>query len=114
MKTAPLEKRKHQRYDVNDFVLAVCGSKFGQVINISEKGLAFKLMYADLEALPDNCITSLLSKSKGFLVEELSLKLVRKEGMTTIPSSTIAAQFTTSDTVQLGNIKKFISGITQA
>jgi len=111
METASLEKRKHKRYDVNDFVLAVCGTKLGQVINISEKGLAFKLMYADWESLPDNCRTSLLTKAKGFLVEELSLKLVRKEVMHTNPSGTVAAQFNTSDAIQLNNIKKFISGI---
>ena len=112
MSAPTIEKRKSKRYEVRDFVLATCGPKLGHVINISEKGLAFKLMDTDVDSLPETCKTSLLTKTKGFLVEELSLKLVRKEVMSSSPTSTIAAKFETSDVIQLCKIKQYIFGLT--
>ena len=111
MEKRSLEKRKHQRYDVSDFILAVCGLKLGHVINISEKGLAFKVMDTDLDSLPDVCKTSLLTKTKGFLVEEVSLKLVRKEIAPRSSTSTVAAKFETADAIQLCKIKQYIFGL---
>lgn len=107
-----VEKRKLKRYNVTDFVVAAFSNRLGRLMNISENGLAVQLMDdTDLESLPEEFKTSLLIVAKGFLVEDLPLKLVRKETMPSSYLSTIAAKFDTSDTIQLGKIKEYIAGL---
>ena len=107
------EKRKCKRYNVTDFVIAVYANRLGRLINISESGLAIQLIDADLELLPEESKASFFTATKGFLIEELPLKLVQKKIK---PSSnyklqTIGAKFNTSDAIQLCKIKQFISGL---
>ena len=105
------EKRKFKRYNAIDFVVVTFANKLGRLMDISENGLAVKLMDKDLESLPEKCKSSLLTTAKGFLVEDLPLKLVRKEIMSSSPISTVAAKFDTPDTNQLGKIREYISGL---
>lgn len=115
MNNLPTEKRACKRYNLTDFVVAVFSTRLGRVVNISESGLAIQLTDSDFESLPDECKISLLSKSKGFLVEEVPLKLVRKEVMPSGPIDsiklqTIGAKFNTSDSIQLSKIKPYMLG----
>ena len=64
MKDLLAEKRAQIRYNVNDFVVAVFDKRIGRVINISKNGLALQLTDGSFEPIPDECITSLLSRSK--------------------------------------------------
>ncbi|MBC8317053.1 MAG: PilZ domain-containing protein [Desulfobulbaceae bacterium] len=105
------EKRACRRYDVTDFVVAVFSTRLGRVVNISRSGLAIQLTDTDFETLPDECKTSLLSRSNGFLIKDVSLKLVRREVMLSVPINsaklqTIGAKFHTSDSIQLSKIKR--------
>ena len=116
MKDLPAEKRKCKRYNVTDFVVAVYSTRLGRVVNISENGLAIQLIDTDFESLPDECKTSLLSRSKGFLIEEFPLKLVRKEVTPSTPANrvklqTIGAKFDTSDALLLRKIRQYILGL---
>jgi hypothetical protein len=104
------EKRKYKRYNVTDFVVAVFGNRLGQILNISENGIAVQLLDDDFKLLPEKCRTFFISKDKGIMIEDLPLKLVRKEVVAPPFLSTVAAKFDTSDTDQLGKIKKYISG----
>ena len=105
------EKRSCKRYNVTDFVVAVFDNRLGRIINISENGLAVQLLDDDLKSLPEKCTTFFFSKDKGFLIEDLPLKLVRKEIILSPHLSTVAAKFDTSDTNQLCRIKEYISGL---
>lgn len=106
-----VEKRKCKRYKVTDFVVAVFADRLGQITNISESGLALHLVDDDLESLPEKCNTFFVSKDRGFLIEDLSLKIVRKKIKRPPYISTVAAKFATSDTNQLCKIKEYISGL---
>lgn len=110
------EKRTYKRYNVTDFVVAIFSTKLGRVVNISKNGLAIQVTDADFESLPDECKTSLFSKTKGFLIEDIPLKLVRREVMSSTLINytklhTIGAKFNTSDSGQLLKIKQCISGL---
>ena len=107
------EKRKCKRYNVTDFVIAVYANRLGRLINISESGLAIQLIDADLESLPEESKASFFTATKGFLIEELSLKLVQKKikPSTNYKLQTVGAKFNTSDAIQLCKIKQFISGL---
>ena len=89
------EKRKYKRYNVTDFVVVAFANKLGRLMDISENGVAVQLMDEDLESLPEGCKSSLLTVAKGFLIEDLPLKLVRKEVMSSSPISTVAAKLDT-------------------
>ena len=74
-----VEKRAFKRYSVPDFVVAVFDNRLGRVVNISKSGMAVQLTGLDFHSLPKECETSLLSKSKGFLIEDIPLTVVRKD-----------------------------------
>jgi hypothetical protein len=113
MENSSLEKRKCKRYNLTDFVVAVSTTRLGRVINISASGIAIKLIDADFKSLPEECKISLLTRAKGFLVEELPLKIVRKE---LIPASsrnsekiqTIGAKFNIADAIKRCKVKQFL------
>jgi len=111
------EKRKCKRYNVTDIIVTVHAARLGRVINISESGLAIKLIDTDFESLPEECKTSLLTRARGFLVKELPLKLIRKkEVMPFLPDNsakiqTVGAKFNISDAIQLCKIKQYIFGL---
>lgn len=110
------EKRACKRYNVTDFVVAVFSNRLGRVVNISKNGLAIQLANPDFESLPDECKTSLLSRSKGFLIKDVPLKLVRREVLPSTPIhksklQTIGVRFNTSDSIQLSKIKECILGL---
>ena len=116
MDNSSVEKRKCKRYNVTDIVVTVDATRLGRVINISESGLAIKLIDTDFESLPKECKTSLLTRARGFLVKELPLKLIRKEVMPSSPSKkakiqTVGAKFNISDAIQLCKIKQYIFGL---
>ena len=110
------EKRNFKRYNVTDFVIVTFADKQGRLMDISENGLAFKLlavtvMDKDLKSLPKKCKSSLLKVGKGFLIENLPLKLIRKEIVHSPYISTVAAIFDNPDANQLCKIKEYISGL---
>ena len=111
MDNSTVEKRKYKRYNVTDFIVAMCSNKLGRVVNISENSIAIRLYGEDLTSLPEACTTSLLTVAKGFLIEDLPLKLVRKEIILSPHLFTVAAQFATSDIIQLDKVKQYISGL---
>ena len=93
--------------------MPVYANRLGRLINISESGLAIQLIDADLESLPEESKASFFTATKGFLIEELSLKLVQKKikPSTNYKLQTVGAKFNTSDAIQLCKIKQFISGL---
>ena len=116
MDNSSAEKRKCKRYNITDIVVTVHAARLGRVINISESGLAIKLIDTDFESLPEECKTSLLTRARGFLVKELPLKLIRKEVMPSLPDNsakiqTVGAKFNISDAIQLCKIKQYIFGL---
>ncbi|MBC8318939.1 MAG: PilZ domain-containing protein [Desulfobulbaceae bacterium] len=111
MANSSAEKRKHKRHNVTEFLVAVFDNRLGRIINISEKGLAVQMLDDDLKSLPEKFETFFFSKDKGFLVEDLPLKLVRKEIILSPHLFTVAAQFATSDIIQLDKVKQYISGL---
>ena len=111
MDNSSVEKRKCKRHNVTDFVVAVLANRLGRIINISECGLAVQLIDNDLESVPEQCETFFLSKDRGFLIENLPLKLVRKKVMPSPYISTVAAQFDTPDAIKLREIKQLIAGL---
>jgi len=106
-----IEKRKFKRYNVTNFVVTPIANRLGRLINISENGLAIQLYDEHLETLPEKWQTYFLTVDKGFLIEDLPLKLVRKEGKPFSPISIVTAKFDTSDAIQLNQIKQYISGL---
>ena len=111
MDNSSVEKRRCKRYDVTDFVVAVYANKLGRLINISESGLAIQLTNDDLESLPEKCKTFFVSKGRGFLVEDLPLKLVRKEVIPSSPLSTVAVKFDNLNAIKIREIKQCIWGL---
>ena len=113
MENSPVEKRKCKRYNVPDFLVALYDNRLGRVVNISENGLAIKLFDTNLESLPESCKISLLTRTRGFLVENLPLKLVRKEDQPSAIKNkkrlqTIGVTFAASDIMQLCKIKQYL------
>ncbi|MBC8317055.1 MAG: PilZ domain-containing protein [Desulfobulbaceae bacterium] len=113
MANSSAEKRKCKRYNVPDFMVAIYDNRLGRVINISESGLAIKLIDSDFESLPEAGKTSLLTRTRGFLIEGLPLKLVRKEVLSSTPRNskklqTIGVKFNISDAIQLCKIKQYL------
>jgi len=106
-----IEKRKYKRHDVTNFVVATLPNRLGRLINISENGLAIQLYDEDIENLPQMFKTSLLTAAKGFLIEDLPLKLVRKEVKPSTSMSTVAVEIATTDTKQHDKIREYISGL---
>ena len=113
MGNSSAEKRKYTRYNVTDFIVAVFANRLGRIINISESGLTVQIIDDELESLPEKCKTFFVSKDRGFLIEDLPLKLLRKEVMPSSHISAVAAQFDTSDASKLREIKQFITGLSK-
>lgn len=112
MSNSSEDKRKFKRYDVADFIVVIfANNKLGHLINISENGLAVHLFNEELESLPENCNTSLLTVGKGFLVENFPLTLIRKELVHSSSINIVAAEFKSSDPAKLDKIKQYISGL---
>ena len=111
MASSYTENRNHKRYNVHDFVVAVFADRIGQIINISESGLAMHLIDNDLESLPEKCKTFFVSKDRGFLTDDLFIRLVRKKIMLPPNISLVAVQFDTTDAKQLFTIREYISGL---
>ena len=116
MDNSSTEKRNFKRYKVTDFVVVTFANKQGRLMDISENGLAVKLlgvnlMDEDLKSLPKKYKSSLLKVGKGFFVEDLPLKFIRKEIVYSQYISIVAAEFDTPDVNQLCNIKEYISGL---
>lgn len=107
-----VEKRRYKRYDVHDFVVGTLANRLGHLMNISESGLVLHFYNEDIEYLiMPEFKTSLLIVAKGFLVEDLPLRLARQEVKLHSHITIVAAEFNTSNINQLGKIKKYISGL---
>jgi hypothetical protein len=111
------EKRKSKRHNITDFVVAIYADRLGRLIDISESGFSMQLFSADSVSLPKEGTTSFLTKDRGFLVEELPLKQVRKiesqfDSIDNVKLQTVGAQFDISNPAQQFKVKRVISKLT--
>ena len=67
-----LEKRKHKRYSVDDDAFAVCNNGIGQVLDISEGGMAIN--YVDTFDLLEEWETTFFCKSTSTKIDKLLIK----------------------------------------
>ncbi|MCB2181181.1 MAG: PilZ domain-containing protein [Desulfobulbaceae bacterium] len=70
------ERRKHKRYQLSDDILVFNETTFGQIINISKGGLAFRYL-TNKEITQDMLLElGILNSSNGFYLENIPCKTV--------------------------------------
>ncbi|MBC8316381.1 MAG: PilZ domain-containing protein [Desulfobulbaceae bacterium] len=82
------ERRRHPRYAVGDNVLVFSHDTFGQIMDISKSGLAYRYLTArDDTKLPDVEL-GFLNTENGFYIDKLYCKIIRSNDSTPLhPSS---------------------------
>lgn len=105
------ERRNHNRYIIKDVYLMVRGDCTGQLVDISERGLAF--LPINSYRLTGKCKVVLVNKVKNISTPELSLKIIRPDNQYTsksleLSSKTIAAVFDYPSIKDQDLIKEFI------
>ncbi len=114
METTFVEQRKHKRYAPPDDAVAVCNTKIGRIINISEGGMAVNWI-GDTSFSGDGMVT-FLSSSKDVLINDLPVRFlsVRNEqasSMNAIKVQCIGVSFNYADTAQHDHVKEYIDGL---
>nr|MBF0223627.1 pyruvate, phosphate dikinase/phosphoenolpyruvate synthase regulator [Desulfobulbaceae bacterium] len=110
--TNPLiERRIYDRYIIKDVYLMVQGDYIGQLVDISERGLAFLPITSC--PLKDRWNVVLVNKIKNISTTELSLKVIRPDNQHTSKSfdtspKPIAAIFDFPSSKEQGLVKEFI------
>ncbi len=106
-----IERRIYDRYIIKDVYLMVQGDYIGQLVDISERGLAF--LPINSCPLKDKCNVVLVNKVKNISTTELALKVIRPDNqhasksLKTSPKP-IAAVFDFSSIKEQGLVKEFI------
>lgn len=74
--TTFLERRKYKRYRLSDDILVFNENTFGQIINISKGGLAFRFL-TNKDVVQDNEFElGILNSSNGFYLENICCKTI--------------------------------------
>ncbi len=112
MEGASSDQRKHKRYAATDDAIAVTNTKIGQILNISEGGMAIDYI-SDEPFTDDNKITILCRRRKLY-IKDLAIKIVRKSNMSfglmgTFRIQTIGVKFNFSDIAQRDQVKEYLS-----
>jgi len=87
-KSSSTERRKHPRYNVGDNVLVFSHDTFGQILNISKSGLAYRYLTVKDDAIATNVELGFLNTESGFYLDKLCCKVVRSNDSSPLhPSS---------------------------
>ncbi|OKY75541.1 MAG: hypothetical protein BM485_07335 [Desulfobulbaceae bacterium DB1] len=70
------ERRKHKRYQLSDDILVFNETTFGQIINISQGGLAFRFLISKEIQQDPYFHLGILNSSSGFYLENIPCKTV--------------------------------------
>ena len=114
MENAFSDRRKHKRHAVSDDAIAACNTKIGRIINISEGGMAANF-FTD-EPFSEEDKATILCRTKNLLIENMPIRLVRKNDKPFSPMSgfqiqPVGVKFNYSNTAQQDQIKEYISGL---
>lgn len=71
------ERRKHPRYNVGDNVLVFSHETFGQILNISKSGLAYRYLAAKDDTMAADVELGFLNTESGFYLDKLRCNVVR-------------------------------------
>ena len=87
-KSSSTERRKHPRYNVEDNVLVFSQDTFGQILNISKSGLAYRYLTVKDDAIAADVQLGFLNTENGFYLDKLCCKVVRSNDSSPVhPSS---------------------------
>ncbi len=73
------ERRRHPRFKVDDNILVFNQNTFGQIIDASEGGLAFRYLTSMEDGLDEECNIGLLNSSSGNHLGDIPCQLVRMQ-----------------------------------
>lgn len=71
-----VERRKHKRYQLSDDILVFNDTTFGQIINISKGGLAFRFLTSKEIGQNPFFELGILNSSSGFYLENIPCQTV--------------------------------------
>lgn len=71
-KSSPTERRKHPRYTVGDNVLVFSPDTFGQILNISKSGIAYRYLTAKDDTIAADVELEFLNTENGIEFAQLT------------------------------------------
>jgi hypothetical protein len=87
-KSSPTERRKHPRYNVGDNVLVFSHDTFGQIMDISKSGIAYRYLTAKDDTTTTDVELGVLNTETGFYLDKINCKVVRSNDSSPLhPSS---------------------------
>ncbi|MBI5559484.1 MAG: PilZ domain-containing protein [Deltaproteobacteria bacterium] len=110
-----IERRKHKRYQLSDDILVFNESTFGQIINISKGGLAFRFLTSKDISQNHYFELGILNSASGFYLENIPCMTVTSTDSTPIhpTGSTIVrrngVQFGELSSEQMQKIEEFLA-----
>jgi c-di-GMP-binding flagellar brake protein YcgR len=110
-----IERRKYQRFQLSDDILVFNETTFGQIINISKGGLAFRFLTSKDIAQDTFFELGILNSSSGFYLENIPCKTITSTDSAPIhpTGSTIirrnGVQFGELDPEQQQKIEEFLA-----
>jgi len=110
-----IERRKHERHQLSDDILVFNETTFGQIINISKGGLAFRFLTSKDISQNPYFELGILNSSNGFYLENIPCKTITSTDSAPIhpTGSTIVrrngVQFGELNSEQLRKIEEFLS-----
>ncbi len=111
-----VERRKHPRFQLSDDILVFNETTFGQIVNFSEGGLAFRYLTNKDISQEKFVELGILNSASGFYMDNLPCKTVSTSDSTPIhpTGSTIVrrngVQFQELTADQIEKIAAFLSG----
>ena len=70
------ERRRHPRFDVGDNVLVFSSDTFGQILNISKSGLAYRFLTVKDDWIDSIIEIGFLNTETGFYLDKLNCKII--------------------------------------
>jgi hypothetical protein len=74
-KSSSTERRTHPRYNVGDNVLVFSHDTFGQILNISKSGLAYRYLTTKDDTIAADVELGFLNTESGFYLDKLTIRL---------------------------------------
>lgn len=70
------ERRRHPRYNVGDNVLVFSSDTFGQILNISKSGLAYRFLTMQDDWIDNIVELGFLNTETGFYLDKINCKII--------------------------------------
>ncbi len=114
MENSISDQREHKRYAAPDGAIAACHNTVCRITDISEGGMALNCI--GKEPFSEEEKPTILCRTKGFFIEDLPIRLVRKTNEALMPSSTfqietVGVRFDYKSAAQRNQIRAYISGL---